>query len=116
MCRATADRLWAGEKAGRGVAGHAVILSVLFDRGGVLRGLRFITDPRAAPHERRMAHMLRLAVINRYQPSGWTCTDFPAAEGETPLGGVFLKHRCGKATPQPRLILQPPSLHNPPHT
>ena len=34
------------------MAGHPVILSVLFDRDGVLRGLRFVTDPRAAPHER----------------------------------------------------------------
>lgn len=87
---------YAHGRTGTRVAGHPVILSALFDRDGVLRGLRFVTDPRAAPHERRMAHLLRLAVINRYEPDGWTCTSFPPAEGETPVGGVFIKERCEK--------------------
>ena len=43
-----------------------MILSALFDRGGALRALRLVTDPRAGAHERRMAHLLRLAVFNRY--------------------------------------------------
>src|SRR5262252_4312287 len=62
-------------KIGTRVAGHPVILSVLFDDGGTLRGIRFVTDPRAAPAERRMAHLLRAAAINRYGPQGWTCVD-----------------------------------------
>jgi hypothetical protein len=111
--RAIDDPLYARGKTGTRVAGHAVILSVLFDRDGVLRGLRFITDPRAAPHERRMAHMLRLAVINRYQPTGWTCTDFPPAAGETPVGGVFIKQRCEKATPERRLMVETRFLRKP---
>ena len=95
--KAIEEPRYARGKTGTRVAGHPVILSALFDRDGVLRGLRFITDPRAAPHERRMAHMLRLAVINRYEPDGWSCTDFPPADGETPVGGVFIKQRCEKA-------------------
>ena len=77
-----------------------MILSALFDDGGLLRGIRFVTDPRATPVERRMAHMLRLAVMNRYEPGGWKCVDFPPADGETPVGGVFLKQRCEKITPE----------------
>ena len=53
-----------------------------------------------------MAHMLRLAVINRYEPDGWTCTDFPPAAGETPVGGIFIKQRCEKATPDRHLMVE----------
>jgi hypothetical protein len=97
---------YAQGRTGTRVAGHPVILSALFDRDGVLRGLRFISDPRAASHERRMAHLLRLAVINRYEPDGWTCTDFPPAAGESPVGGVFIKQRCEKATSERHLSVE----------
>ena len=90
-----------------------MILSVLFDDGGMLRGLRFVSDPRAAPLERRMAHMLRLAVINRYGAGGWNCTDLPAAEGETPVGGVFVKQRCDKTTAERYLTVEAHFLRKP---
>ena len=100
VARAIDDPLYAQGRVGTRVAGHPVILSVLFDRDGVLRGIRMVSDPRAAPLERRMAHMLRLAIINRYDPDGWNCTDMPPAPGETPVGGgVFIKQRCEKALP-----------------
>lgn len=111
--KAIDDPRYAAGRIGTRVAGHPVILSALFDRDGVLRGLRFVTDPRAAPHERRMAHLLRLAVINRYEPDGWTCTDFPPAAGETPVGGVFIKQRCDKATPERHLSLDTRFLRKP---
>jgi hypothetical protein len=111
--KAIEDPRYAAGRIGTRVAGHPVILSALFDRDGVLRGLRFVTDPRAAPHERRMAHLLRLAVINRYEPDGWTCTDFPPAAGETPVGGVFIKQRCEKATPERHLSLDTRFLRKP---
>jgi hypothetical protein len=104
--RAIDEPRYAQGKTGTRVAGHPVILSVLFDRNGVLRGLRFVTDPRAPAHERRMAHMFRLAVINRYEPDGWACTDSPPAAGETAVGGIFLKQRCEKVTPGRRLIVE----------
>jgi hypothetical protein len=100
-------------KTGTRVAGHAVILSVLFDAGGILRGIRFVTDPRAAPNERRMAHLLRIAAINRYGPGGWTCTDQPAAAGETPVGGVFIKQQCRKTTPERDLMVEAHFLRKP---
>jgi hypothetical protein len=111
--KAIEDPRYAAGRIGTRVAGHPVILSALFDRDGVLRGLRFVTDPRAAPHERRMAHLLRLAVINRYEPDGWTCTDFPPAASETPVGGVFIKQRCEKATPERHLSLDTRFLRKP---
>jgi hypothetical protein len=111
--KAIEEPRYARGRTGTQVAGHPVILSALFDRDGVLRVLRFVTDPRAAPHERRMAHMFRLAVINRYGPDGWTCTDFPPAAAETPVGGVFLKRRCEKLTPDRALMVEAHLLRKP---
>jgi hypothetical protein len=68
--------------------------------------LRFVSDPRAAPHERRMAHMLRFAVYTRYGEDGWACSDIPATPNETPVGGVFIKQRCEKPTPERHLTLE----------
>jgi hypothetical protein len=114
VARAIDDPLYAQGKVGTRVAGHPVILSVLFDTDGLLRGIRMVSDPRGSPMERRMAHMLRLAIINRYEPEGWNCTDFPPAPGETPVGGgVFIKQRCEKAMPGKTLTVETHFLRKP---
>ncbi len=114
VSRAIDDPMYAQGKVGTRVAGHPVILSVLFDTDGVLRGIRIVSDPRGSPMERRMAHMLRLAIINRYEPEGWNCTDFPPAPGETPVGGgVFIKQRCEKAMPGKTLTVETHFLRKP---
>jgi hypothetical protein len=101
------------QHSGTRVAGHPVVLSALFDDGGVLRGIRMVSDPRAAPAERRMAHLLGVAVINRYGTDGWTCTDLPTAEGESPVGGVFIKQRCEKTMPGRALSVETHFLRKP---
>jgi hypothetical protein len=111
--KAIADERYTDQQGSTRVAGHPVILSVLFDEGGTLRALRFISDPRGTALERRMAHMLRLAVIDRYGPAAWSCTDFPPADGETPVGGVFLKQRCEKLTAERDLSLEAHFLRKP---
>jgi hypothetical protein len=111
--KAIEEPRYARGKIGTRVAGHPVILSALFDGDGVLRGLRFVTDPRAATHERRMAHMLRLAIFERYDPEGWACTDLPPAAGESPVGGIFIKLRCEKATPGRHLMVETHFLRKP---
>ncbi len=112
--RAIDDPLYAQGRLGTRVAGHPVILSVLFDKDGVLRGIRMVSDPRGSIMERRMAHMLRLAIINRYDPEGWTCTDLPPAVGETPVGGgVFIKQRCEKRTAERGFFVEARFLRKP---
>jgi hypothetical protein len=60
-----------------------------------------------------MAHLLRLAIINHYDPADWTCTDLPAEPGETPVGGIFIKQRCEKATAERRMTLEARFLRKP---
>jgi hypothetical protein len=112
--RAIDDPMYAQGRLGTRVAGHPVILSVLFDQDGVLRGIRMVSDPRGSLTERRMAHMLRLAIINRYDPDGWSCSDLPKAAGETPVGGgVFIKQRCEKHTAERNLFVETHFLRKP---
>jgi hypothetical protein len=111
--KAIDDPLYAAKRIGTRVAGHPVILSALFDDRGTLRGIRMISDPRATPPERRMARLLGLAVINHYGPEGWACTDIAPAEGETPVGGVFIKQRCTKTTPERAMTVETHFLRKP---
>ena len=106
VAKALGEPSYAAQRTGTRVAGHPVILSALFDDGGILRGIRMVSDPRATPAERRMAHLLGVAVINRYGTDGWRCTDFPPAEGESAVGGVFIKQRCEKTMPERALTVE----------
>ena len=96
VAKALGEPSYAAQRTGTRVAGHPVILSALFDDGGILRGIRMVSDPRARPAERRMAHLLGVAVINRYGTDGWDCTNFPPADGESAVGGVFIKQQLRK--------------------
>jgi hypothetical protein len=111
--KALDNPLYASQRTGTRVAGHPVILSVLFDGSGALRGIRFVSDPRGTPLERRMAHLLRDAVIDHYGPAGWNCTDFPADDGESAVGGVFIKQRCEKLTPERAMTVETHFLRKP---
>jgi hypothetical protein len=82
--------------SGTKIAGHPVILSVLFDDDGVMQGLRAVTDPRADVDQRRRAFLLRIRVFNRYFPEDWQCTDLQPEAGQSPVGGLFIKQRCYK--------------------
>ena len=113
VAKALGEASYAAQSTGTRVAGHPVLLSALFDDDGMLRGIRMVSDPRAAPGERRMAHLLGVAVINRYGSEGWRCADQPPAEGETAVGGVFIKQLCEKATPARILTVETHFLRKP---
>jgi hypothetical protein len=113
VAKALGQPLYPAERSGTRVAGHPVILSALFDDAGTLRAIRMVSDPSATPAERRMAHLLGVAVINRYGPEGWDCTDIPPREGESAVGGVFIKQRCQRATPERIMTVETRFLREP---
>jgi hypothetical protein len=81
------------------VAGHPVILSVLLDKPGTIQGIRVVSDPRAGVDQRRYAYLMRIPIMARYGRSGWDCQDLEATDGETEVGGMFVKQRCAKVFP-----------------
>jgi hypothetical protein len=113
FARAMDDPIIARKQSGTRVAGHLVILSALFDETGHVRGIRIVTDPRADVAERRMAHLLRVRVMHRYDTEGWTCIDQPPEEGETSVGGVFVKTHCEKTIANRHIIVRSRLLRKP---
>ena len=80
--RAIDDPLYAQGRVGTRVAGHPVILSVLFDKDGVLRGIRMVSDPRGSPS----------------WSGAWpTCCGLPSSTATSPTAGpapIFLRRRA----------------------
>jgi hypothetical protein len=76
------------------VLGQPVTLSLLIDRAGLVQGYRIFTDPRADEELRAQAYGVAIAFKARFGTDGWICNDAPAAEGETPILGIFVKERC----------------------
>jgi hypothetical protein len=82
--------------SGTKVYDFPVVLSARFDEGGVLAGLRIVSDPRDPSRDRDEAYLLRNFLTARYGRDGWDCVDLPLAEGETPVARTFIKQRCRK--------------------
>jgi len=61
-----------------------------------VRGIRVVSDPRDASQNRDEAYFLRNFLTARFGREGWQCEDIPLAEGESPVGGIFVKQRCRK--------------------
>jgi hypothetical protein len=86
--------LWLRQYTGTKMAGHPVILSVLFDDAGIVQGVRAVTDSRAAVEERRVSNMLAVVVRNHFDPQNWTCETLPLENGQQPVGNSYIKQRC----------------------
>jgi hypothetical protein len=82
--------------SGTKVYGFPVVLSALFEAGGVLAGLRIVSDPRDPSRRRDEAYALRNFITGRFGRDGWDCVDHPPAEGETPVMRTFVKQDCRK--------------------
>ena len=64
---------------------------------GLVRGIRIVSDPRGdSASGRDEAYLLRNFLNSRFGRENWECEDFSAADGETPVGGIFVKQRCKK--------------------
>src|SRR5258708_19490306 len=95
------------------VLGQPVTLSLLIDRAGLVQGYRIFTDPRADEELRAQAYGVAIAFKARFGTDGWICNDTPAAQGETPILGIFVKERCEKAADGLPITLASPHSHNP---
>jgi hypothetical protein len=75
---------------------YPVVLSLLFDGEGVMRGWRAVTDPRQTFRDREDFWTLGNFVKQKFDRNGWNCVDLPRADGENPAGSYFVKDRCEK--------------------
>ena len=82
--------------SGTKVYGFPVVLSALFDAGGVLVGVRIVSDPRDPSRRRDEAYALRNFITARFGRDGWDCIDHSLAEGETAVLRTFIKQDCRK--------------------
>jgi hypothetical protein len=92
------EELWLQQFGGTRMANFPVVLSLLFDEAGVVRGFRVVTDTRAPLEDRGRAYLLRFRVFPMYGDEGWTCIDRPPAPGETGVGDTYLNQVCTKST------------------
>jgi hypothetical protein len=87
-----------------------VIVSALFDAAGVLKGIRIVTDSRpdyrndttdADLRKRDDAYLFGGRMAGRFniEPKR-DCTALPPAEGETPVGSLFVKQSCTLPDPE----------------
>jgi hypothetical protein len=95
------------------VLGQPVTLSLLIDGAGLVQGYRIFTDPHAREEVRSEAYVVAVAFKARFGLDGWTCTDTPAANGETPILGVFVKQRCEKATDGQQMTVESRHYYKP---
>ncbi len=76
--------------------GFPIVASALIDNDGILRGIRIVSDPRDTSQNRDEAYFLRNFLTARLGREDWKCEDFPLADGESAVGGVFVKQQCRK--------------------
>ncbi|RYE10052.1 MAG: hypothetical protein EOP22_06115 [Hyphomicrobiales bacterium] len=73
---------------------HEIIASALFDDGGILRGVRAVTDDRTTLRGRFTAYQVADYIYQMYAPDPWDCVDLPVREGETPVAQRLIKQNC----------------------
>jgi hypothetical protein len=93
-------RRWAGTLE----QGFPVMVSALLDDRGTLRGVRMSSDARpeyrtdafvSDTRERRDAYLLGAMLAARFDVNPReNCASKPAAEGESPVGDIFVKQAC----------------------
>lgn len=85
---------------GTSVFSHPVMVSILVDDEGIIRGQRILTDPRVPQRERRRAVTLMRNLEARYESWNLECEDLPLADGEMKVGNIFTKRVCFGTSPE----------------
>jgi hypothetical protein len=81
-------------QGGTSIYAHPVVVSVLVDEGGVVRGIRVVTDERASQRERRVAVTLARNLKGRYSSWEPACEDIALQPGENRVGNQFEHEVC----------------------
>jgi hypothetical protein len=81
---------------GTQIAGHEVLISLLFSDAGVVEAIRVFTNPFARAYEKRRARLLGTKVMARFGITGWSCVKDEPGPGEGDIAGYFVKERCQK--------------------
>lgn len=81
-------------QGGTSIYAHPVIVSVLADEDGIVRGIRVVTDDRVSNYDRRTSVTLARNLQARF--GGWNpaCTDIPPKPGQNPVGRNFIHEVC----------------------
>jgi hypothetical protein len=79
------------------LAGQPIITSLLIDDAGRVQGYRIVSDPRADAPTRIDAFNLA-DLFKGVAGMGIRCTELPPADGERPVGDVFVKESCEMKT------------------
>jgi hypothetical protein len=82
------------QHSGTKTYGFPIVVSALLDADGIVSGIRIVSDPRG--EDRDEAYLLRNFLTARLGRDGWDCEELPPADGETSVGGLFVKQRCRK--------------------
>jgi hypothetical protein len=116
IARAHDDERGIARWAGTHEVTFPVIVSALFDDGGVLRGIRMATDARpehrndiaeANRRKRDEAYTLASVMAARFgvDPAR-DCEALPPAEGETAVGDLFIKRVCTRTGGGRRVVIR----------
>ena len=116
IARAHDDELAISRWAGTHEVTFPVIVSALFDGGGVLRGIRMVTDARpehrnditeADRKKRDEAYTLATVMAARFNiDPAHDCEAIPPAEGESPVGSLFIKRVCERHDGGRRIVVR----------
>lgn len=93
-------------QGGTSVYAHRVMVSVLVDDGGVVRGIRIVTDNRVSDRDRRIQVTLARNFKARYSAWQLACEDVPMSAGELPIGNLFEHELCSAERNGVRLRLE----------
>lgn len=87
-------------QGGTSIYAHPVVYSVLIDGEGMARGIRIVTDERAADRERRVAVTLARNLKSRYGRWAQSCENLEPTAGQLPVGKVFVHEICTADSPE----------------
>jgi hypothetical protein len=116
IARARDDERAISRWAGTHEVTFPVVVSALFDDGGILRGIRMVTDARpehrnditdANRKKRDEAYTLGGVMASRFDVDAVRdCQALPPAEGESPVGDLFIKRVCERTDGGRRVVIR----------